>query len=134
MAQQDQWCLGSTGTQVPPPAWHSGLRIWHCHSCGLGHNCGSALISGWGTPYAWVQPKKEGKKKAELENTSMEFLRKVFFGCTHSLWQLPSQGWNPSCSCSDAGSSTYCATAGTPSWKFFHKPMTHAQYGRRHRC
>ena len=27
--------------------WHSGLRIQHCHSCGLGHNYGSDLIPGW---------------------------------------------------------------------------------------
>lgn len=27
--------IGSVGTRVPSPAWHSGLRILHCHSCGL---------------------------------------------------------------------------------------------------
>ena len=32
------WCNGITGlwspgTKVLPPAQHSGLRIWHCHSC-----------------------------------------------------------------------------------------------------
>ena len=36
MAKWDRQCLGSTGTQVRSPARHSGLRMWHCHSCSLG--------------------------------------------------------------------------------------------------
>lgn len=36
--------------QVRSPAQHSGLRIHHCHSCGLGHNHGSNLIPGLRTP------------------------------------------------------------------------------------
>ena len=24
--------------------WHSGLRIWHCHGCGIGGSCGWDLI------------------------------------------------------------------------------------------
>ena len=32
--------------------WHSELRIWCCHSCSIGRNCGSGLIPGPGTPYA----------------------------------------------------------------------------------
>ena len=47
VVQQDQQHLWST------PAWHSGLRIWHCH------NCLSDLIPGPGTPYTEGQPKKE---------------------------------------------------------------------------
>ena len=30
-------------------AWHSGLRIQPCHSCGIGHYCGSDSIRGPGT-------------------------------------------------------------------------------------
>ena len=63
MVQQDQWRLGSAGTQVQSQAQHSGLCIWHCRSCGLGHNCSSDLIPGPETPYSEGQPKK--KKKEE---------------------------------------------------------------------
>ena len=63
MAQQDQGHLWSTGLQVQSPARHSGLRIRHCSSCGVGHNCGSDPIPGLETPYATEQPKKEEKKK-----------------------------------------------------------------------
>jgi len=51
--------LGSAGTQVPPPARHSGLRIQHCHSCGLGLDCDSDLIPCLRTLYAVDWPKKE---------------------------------------------------------------------------
>ena len=42
----DGLCLGSAGTQVPSLAQQSVLRIWCCHSCGLGSICGSDLIPG----------------------------------------------------------------------------------------
>ena len=45
--------------QVRSPAWHSGLRIWSCHSCRVGGNCDSDLIPGLGTPCAVGKPKKE---------------------------------------------------------------------------
>ena len=51
--------------QVRSPAQHNGLRIQHCHSCDLGHNCGLDLIPSPGTPYATGWPKK--KKKNCLE-------------------------------------------------------------------
>lgn len=63
MAQRDQRCLGNNGVQVLSLARHSGLRIWHCHTCGFGHNCGSDLIPGPGTPYTMGWPKKKKKKK-----------------------------------------------------------------------
>ena len=53
----DLWCLGSTGLNVRSPAQHSGLRIQHCCSCGLGRDCGLDLVPGLGTPYAVGQPK-----------------------------------------------------------------------------
>lgn len=42
MVQQDKQPLGSTRMQVQSPAW-SGLMIWHCHSGGLGHDCGPGI-------------------------------------------------------------------------------------------
>ena len=44
MVQQDWWCLCSTRTQVRQLAWHRGLRIRHCHSCGIDSNCSSNVI------------------------------------------------------------------------------------------
>ena len=42
-----QRCLcGSVGS-IPSPC--SGLRIWHCCSCGIGCSCGSDSIPGSGT-------------------------------------------------------------------------------------
>ena len=69
MAQWDWWHLGSAGTQVRSPAWHGGLRIWYCCSCGLGLNCSSDLILGPGTPYAAGQPKN--KKQEEVKAQRM---------------------------------------------------------------
>ena len=43
------------------PLWHSGLRTWYCHSCGLGHNCGLDLIPGPGT--SCLECGKKKKKK-----------------------------------------------------------------------
>ena len=55
---RDQWRLWSTGTQVGPLAWRSGLRIWLC--C----NWVPDLIPGLGTPHAMRWPKKKKKKKS----------------------------------------------------------------------
>ena len=63
IAQRDRWCLGSNGIQAWFPARHSGLRIQHCCSCGLGHNYRSDLILGLGTPLASGWPKKKKQKK-----------------------------------------------------------------------
>ena len=58
--------LGSTGIQVQSPAWPSGLGIRHCHSYGLGQDCGLDLIPGPGTPYGLGQPKMGLKKPPKL--------------------------------------------------------------------
>ena len=60
-------CFRSAGTQVQSPAWHSGLRVWHCRICGLGGNCGSDPIPGLGTPYVegWLKKEKKKKKKSQ---------------------------------------------------------------------
>ena len=68
---QGSSCCGTTGwavslehgTQVPSLAPSSGLRIRRCHSCRGGHDCGSDLIPGPGTPCAAGPSKKEKKKK-----------------------------------------------------------------------
>ena len=39
-------CLGNTGTWVWSLAWHSGLRVQCCCSCGLGLDYGLGLIPG----------------------------------------------------------------------------------------
>ena len=64
VAQQDQQCLGSSGTQVQSPALHR-LRIQSCSSCGLGYNCSTDLIPGPGTLYAegGKERRKEGRKE-----------------------------------------------------------------------
>ena len=54
---------GTMGSLVSLEPWvtglnsgrHSGLRIWHCSTCGVGCNCGSDP----GIPYATRQPKKK---------------------------------------------------------------------------
>ena len=66
----DRWRLRSTAIQVQPLAWHSGLRIQGCCSCGLGHNCSLDLIHGWGAPYAtgqtqWKQRQKYRKRERQ---------------------------------------------------------------------
>ena len=56
MGSAASWELLSAGSI---PGWHSGLRVQHCYSCGLGHNSGSELIPGWVTPYVKGQPNKQ---------------------------------------------------------------------------
>ena len=51
----------------PRPDRLSGLRIWHCCSCGLGCSYGSDLILDLGTPDAKGQPKKKDKLIPKME-------------------------------------------------------------------
>ena len=63
VAQWNQWCLCSTRIQVWSQAPHSGLKDPALlQASALGHNCGSDLIPGLGTPYIMGWPKKEKKK------------------------------------------------------------------------
>ena len=57
MAQWDRRCLEVLGCRFNFLV--TRLRIWHSHSCSLGHNCSSDLIPGLGTPYAAGQPKNK---------------------------------------------------------------------------
>lgn len=43
--------------------WQGGLGIQCCHSCGVGHNCGSHLTPDPGSPYALRQLKKEKERE-----------------------------------------------------------------------
>ena len=71
---QRDWChLESTGMQVRSLAWHSGLRIWHCHSCDLGQDCGLGLTPGLGASYAMDGQK--WKKNRQTKNIFFSFLR-----------------------------------------------------------
>ena len=56
--QRPQW---NAGMEVQSLAWHGGLKTQCCCSCSIGHNYGSDLIFGLGTPYAKRQPKKNKK-------------------------------------------------------------------------
>ena len=56
--------------QVQSLAQHSGLRIWCCHSCSLGHSCGSNLIPGLGTPYALGGGQKRKKREEILTHAT----------------------------------------------------------------
>ena len=62
-------------------AWHSGLRIRCCCSCGVGRNFGSDLIPGPWTPYALRQPKKAGKKFSFAFLVSVEWVMSCGFFC-----------------------------------------------------
>ena len=57
------WHLCSAKTQLRYPARHSGLRIWHCRSCGIGHNCKSDLIPGLGNSIFCRATKQEKTNK-----------------------------------------------------------------------
>ena len=59
-------------TQVQSQAWHSGLGIWHCHSCCLGLDCGSNLIPGPGVPYAAGGQKLKKTKTKQNKKTPLE--------------------------------------------------------------
>ena len=65
MAQQDHGHLCSTRSQVRSLARHSGVRIQHCCSRGVGRSCGSDLTPGPGTPDATRPSKKKIKERKE---------------------------------------------------------------------
>ena len=68
MVQWAQQCLCNTRTQVQSPAGHSGLRIWGCHSCSIGHNCSSDLIPG-GNSTCCKEAKQTNKQKQTVLTT-----------------------------------------------------------------
>ena len=74
VAQHDWWHFCSVMTQVQSLAQHSGLRIWHGHSCSVGYICGMDEIPGSGAPMPWGGQKRKRKKerKKEKENKKMK--------------------------------------------------------------
>ena len=78
MAQQKRIQLGTVRLQVQSLASLSGLRIWHCLSCGVGCRHGSDLVLlwlccrlaavaliqplAWELPYVALKDKKKKKK------------------------------------------------------------------------
>ena len=57
----------STETQVGPLAWHGGLGIQSCHSCGLNRSRASYLLPGLGTPYTEGWLKKNNNNPLRLD-------------------------------------------------------------------
>ena len=83
MAQWKRIRLGTMRVWVPSLALLSGLRIWHCMSCGVGRRGGSDLVLLWFwcrlaaiapiRPLAWEPPyaiclalKRQKKKKKKI--------------------------------------------------------------------
>ena len=52
---------------------HSGLKILHCHCCGLGHCCGTGSIPGLGTSACHRHGQKK-KKKMKEKNKGKELI------------------------------------------------------------
>ena len=50
------------------PLWLSGLRIWHCHGCGVGHSCGLDSVPGLGISYALGVTEEEKEKKRKIKD------------------------------------------------------------------
>ena len=58
------------------PWWLSGLRIWRCDYCGLGHCCGTDSIPGPGNFHVLcVQQKQTNKQKTQQPNKQTKNLR-----------------------------------------------------------
>ena len=59
--------LVSVEVLVRSPDWCSGLKIWHCRSCGVGRNSGSDLVPDLGTSDVVVAAEK-GKNKIKFKS------------------------------------------------------------------
>ena len=69
--------LVSVEVLFPSLARHSGLRIWYCRRCGVGHSSGLDLIPGPGTSIGcgYSKKKKKKKKKRAREKREMKLGR-----------------------------------------------------------
>ena len=78
MVQQDQWLSIVLGHDTGLIAQYSGLSVWCCHNCSIGHNCGSDIIPGLGPPFAWGwgEGTKKDKKKKSVSQRRAPFCRK----------------------------------------------------------
>ena len=74
VAQGDGRPLGSAEMQVPflPPP-HSGLRIHHCHRCGLGSKYSLDLIPDQEPIYAAKKKERKKKKRILPETCNINF-------------------------------------------------------------
>ena len=63
MAQLDQQHPCSTRMQVQYLAWHSGLKIWSCHSCAVDGNGSLGLSLAWELHMPWGRQKPKPKPK-----------------------------------------------------------------------
>ena len=86
MAQWDWQHLGRAGMWVPSLAQHSGLRIWHCCSCGLVCNCGSDLIPGLGAPHVLFWDSQKRKKNWTMLIHNVVLISVTVFLCTAKLY------------------------------------------------
>ena len=68
VAQQDRQCLGSAGAEVWSPAHHSGLKIRHYHSCGLGWDHSLDLIHVLGARYDMPWGSRKWKNTNTLDS------------------------------------------------------------------
>ena len=67
-------------TQVQSLALHSGLRIWCCHSYGVGHSCGFDSIPDLGTSISQKEKekkRKEGSERGRRERRKGDRKRKI---------------------------------------------------------
>ena len=92
-----RWCIHNIFGVL---LWHSGLRIWHCLSCGIGHSCSSDLIPGPGTSICcgWSQKKtnkntkkwkndtKKKKKKKKKKKRMLNILLIRIFQFAQNIW------------------------------------------------
>ena len=54
------------------PWWHSGLRIWHYQSCGMGDSCGAASVPGPGISTCYTHSQRgENMISVIRENTNL---------------------------------------------------------------
>ena len=88
MAQQDGQHLQSTRRQVQSPAWRSGLRIWRCHNCGIGHNC-SGRQNATCPGAARKTPKQTNKNSPTDEGQGSLYLQAATFLYSTSKINVP---------------------------------------------
>ena len=129
--QWDQWHLYSAGTQVQSLAWHGGLRIPSCRSCGIGCNCGLDLILSLGIPYALGQPKKE-RKESKREHRELPeplcYMRTQYKNTSMNQESDSQQALNLLMPCSDFPASgtvrnTYLSFKPPPLWYFCYSSL-----------
>ena len=95
VAQQDWGCLWSSGTQVQPSAWHTGLGSSDFTAAAWVCKCSLDLIPGSGTPCAtgWLKKKKS--------------------------WSSCVTQWGKCRCCCSCGADHHCSVDLIPDWRTF---------------